>query len=157
MNKVTDTNEWVYIDKISKDDVLCANQIHCDTRDFHCLLLSEKVDIRDRRQPKMSKLIRNKEYHLHQDDVLTFLKSFETASGGKGVWRFISLKRGYTGWFKYIHLVRVKDTEYFFICVKEDDTFIPIKLSDANVNNIVNDKNILNFISKEQYDYSNRF
>ena len=85
MNKVTDTNEWVYIDKISKDDVLCANQIHCDTRDFHCLLLSEKVDIRDRRQPKMSKLIRNKEYHLHQDDVLTLLKSFETASGGKGV------------------------------------------------------------------------
>ena len=65
------------------------------------------------------------------------------------MWRFISLKRGYTDWFKYIRLVRVKDTEYFFICVKEDNMYIPIKLSDANVNNIVNDKKILNFISKE--------
>ena len=50
-------------------------------------------------------------------------------------------------WFKYIRLVRVKDTEYFFVCVKEDK-FIPIKLSDANANNIVNDKDTLNFISK---------
>ena len=55
MNKVTDCDKWVYIDEISKDDVLCANQIHCDTRDFHCLLLSEKVDIRDRRQPMLRK------------------------------------------------------------------------------------------------------
>ena len=145
MNKVTDCDKWVYIDEISKDDVLCANQIHCDTRDFHCLFLSEKVDIRDRRQPMLTKVIHNNAYHLHQDDVLAFLKSFETASGGKGIWRFISLKSGYTGWFKYIRLVRVKDTEYFFVCVKEDE-FIPIKLSDANANNIVNDKNTLNFI-----------
>lgn len=147
MNKVTDCGTWVYIDKISKDDVLCANQIHCDTRDFHCLFLSEKVDIRDRRQPELKRVSHVKDYHLHQDDVLTFLKSFETASGGKGTWRFISLKSGYTSWFKYIRLVRVKDTEYFFVCVKEDE-FIPIKLSDANANNIVNDKDTLNFISK---------
>ena len=147
MNKVTDCDNWVYIDEISKDDVLCANQIHCDTRDFHCLFLSEKVDIRDRRQPMLTKVIHNNEYHLHQDDVLAFLKSFETASGGKGIWRFISLKSGYTSWFNYIRLVRVKDTEYFFVCVKEDE-FIPIKLSDANANNIVNDKDTLNFISK---------
>ena len=145
MNNVTDCGKWVYIDEISKEDVLCANQIHCDTRDFHCLFLSEKVDIRDRRQPMLTKVIHNNAYRLHQDDVLTFLKSFETASGGKGIWRFISLKSGYTGWFKYIRLVRVKDTEYFFVCVKEDE-FIPIKLSDANANNIVNDKNTLNFI-----------
>jgi hypothetical protein len=147
MNKVTDCGKWVYIDKISKDDVLCANQIHCDTRDFHCLFLSEKVDIRDRRQPELKRVSHVKEYHLHQDDVLAFLKSFETASGGKGTWRFISLKSGYTSWFKYIRLVRVKDTEYFFVCVKEDE-FIPIKLSDANANNIVNDQDTLNFISK---------
>ena len=145
MNNVTDCGKWVYIDEISKEDVLCANQIHCDTRGFHCLFLSEKVDIRDRRQPRLTKVIHNNVYHLHQDDVLAFLKSFETASGGKGIWRFISLKSGYTGWFKYIRLVRVKDTEYFFVCVKEDE-FIPIKLSDANANNIVNDKNTLNFI-----------
>lgn len=147
MNKVTDCGKWVYIDKISKDDVLRANQIHCDTRDFHCLFLSEKVDIRDRRQPELKRVSHVKEYHLHQDDVLAFLKSFETASGGKGTWRFISLKSGYTSWFKYIRLVRVKDTEYFFVCVKEDE-FIPIKLSDANANNIVNDQDTLNFISK---------
>ena len=116
MNKVTDSDKWVYIDEISKDDVLCTNQIHCDTRDFHCLFLSEKVDIRDRRQPRLTKVIHNNAYHLHQDDVLAFLKSFETASGGKGIWRFISLKSGYTGWFKYIRLVRVKDTEYFCMC-----------------------------------------
>lgn len=146
-NKVTDCNKWVYIDEISKEDVLCANQIHCDTRDFHCLFLSEKVDTRDRRQPALKRVTYVKEYHLHQDDVLTFLKSFETASGGKGTWRFISLKSGYTSWFKYIRLVRVKDTEYFFVCVKEDE-FIPIKLSDANANNIVNDQDTLNFISK---------
>ena len=144
----SDNSEWVYIDEISKDDVLCANQIHCDTRDFHCLFLSEKVDIRDRRQPMLTKVIHNNAYHLHQDDVLTFLKSFETASGGKGTWRFISLKSGYTNWFKYIRLVRVKDTEYFFVCVNEDK-FIPIKLSYANANNIVNDKNTLHFISKQ--------
>ena len=147
MNKVTDCDKWVYIDEISKDDVLCANQIHCDTRDFHCLFLSEKVDIGDRRQPMLTNVIHNNTYHLHQDEVLAFLKSFETASGGKGIWRFISLKSGYTSWFKYIRLIRVKDTEYFFICAKEDE-FIPIKLSDANANNIVNDKNTLNFISK---------
>ena len=147
MNKVTDCGKWVYIDKISKDDVLCANQIHCDTRDFHCLFLSEKVDIRDRRQPELKRVSHVKEYHLHQYDVLAFLKSFETASGGRGTWRFISLKSGYTSWFKYIRLVRVKDTEYFFVCVKEDE-FIPIKLSDANANNIVNDQDTLNFISK---------
>lgn len=144
----SDNREWVYIDEISKDDVLCANQIHCDTRDFHCLFLSEKVDIRDRRQPMLTKVIHNNAYHLHQDDVLAFLKSFETASGGKGTWRFISLKSGYTNWFKYIRLVRVKDTEYFFVCVNEDK-FIPIKLSYANANNIVNDKNTLHFISKQ--------
>ena len=144
----SDNREWVYIDEISKDDVLCANQIHCDTRDFHCLFLSEKVDIRDRRQPMLTKVIHNNAYHLHQDNVLAFLKSFETASGGKGTWRFISLKSGYTNWFKYIRLVRVKDTEYFFVCVNEDK-FIPIKLSYANANNIVNDKNTLHFISKQ--------
>ena len=146
MNKVTD-NKWIYIDEISKDDVLCTNQIHCDTRDFHCLFLSEKVDIRDRRQPMLTKVIHNNAYRLHQDDVLTFLKSFETASGGKGTWRFISLKSGYTNWFKYIRLVRIRDTEYFFVCVKEDK-FIPIKLSDASANNIVTDQDTLNFISK---------
>ena len=144
----SDNREWVYIDEISKDDVLCANQIHCDTRDFHCLFLSEKVDIRDRRQPMLTKVIHNNAYRLHQDDVLAFLKSFETASGGKGTWRFISLKSGYTNWFKYIRLVRVKDTEYFFVCVNEDK-FIPIKLSYANANNVVNDKNTLHFISKQ--------
>ena len=147
MNKVTECGKWVYIDEISKEDVLCANQIHCDTRDFHCLFLSEKVDIRDRRQPMLTKVIHNNAYRLHQDDVLTFLKSFETASGGKGTWRFISLKSGYTNWFKYIRLVRIRDTEYFFVCVKEDE-FIPIKLSDANANNIVKEQHILHFISK---------
>ena len=147
MNKVTDCDKWVYIDEISKDDVLCANQIHCDTRDFHCLFLSDKVDIRDRRQPQLKRVCHVKEYQLHQDDVLAFLKSFETASGGKGIWRFISLKSGYTSWFKYIRLVRVKDTEYFFVCVKED-VFVPIKLSDANANNIVKEQHILHFISK---------
>ena len=147
MNKVTDCGKWVYIDEISKEDVLCANQIHCDTRDFHSLFLSEKVDIRDRRQPMLTKVIHNNAYRLHQDDVLAFLKSFETASGGKGIWRFISLKSGYTGWFKYIRLVRIRDTEYFFVCVKEDE-FIPIKLSDASANNIVTDQDTLNFISK---------
>ena len=144
----SDNREWVYIDEISKDDVLCANQIHCDTRDFHCLSLSEKVDIRDRRQPMLTNVIHNNAYRLHQDDVLAFLKSFETASGGKGTWRFISLKSGYTNWFKYIRLVRVKDTEYFFVCVNEHK-FIPIKLSYANANNVVNDKNTLHFISKQ--------
>ena len=147
MNNVTDCGKWVYIDEISKEDVLCANQIHCDTRDFHCLFLSEKVDIRDRRQPMLTKVIHNNAYRLHQDDVLTFLKEFETASGGKGTWRFISLKSGYTNWFKYIRLVRIRDTEYFFVCVKEDE-FIPIKLSDASANNIVTDQDTLNFISK---------
>ena len=147
MNKVTDCGKWVYIDEISKDDALCANQIHCDTRDFHCLLLSEKVDIRDRRQPQLKRVCHVKEYQLHQDDVLAFLKSFETASGGKGIWRFISLKSGYTNWFKYIRLVRIRDTEHFFVCVKEDE-FIPIKLSDASANNIVTDQDTLNFISK---------
>ena len=147
MNKATDCGKWVYIDEISKEDILCANQIHCDTRDFHCLLLSEKVDIRDRRQPQLKRVCHVKEYQLHQDDVLAFLKSFETASGGKGIWRFISLKSGYTNWFKYIRLVRVRDTEYFFVCVKEDE-FIPIKLSDASANNIVTDQDTLNFISK---------
>ena len=147
MNNVTDCGKWVYIDEISKEDVLCANQIHCDTRDFHCLFLSEKVDIRDRRQPRLTKVIHNNAYHLHQDDVLAFLKSFETASGGKGTWRFISLKSGYTNWFKYIRLVRIRDTEHFFVCVKEDE-LIPIKLSDASANNIVTDQDTLNFISK---------
>ena len=147
MNKITDNGKWVYIDEISKEDVLCANQIHCDTRDFHCLFLSEKVDIRDRRQPQLKRVCHVKEYQLHQDDVLAFLKAFETASGGKGTWRFISLKSGYTNWFKYIRLVRIRDTEYFFVCVKEDE-FIPIKLSDASANNIVTDQDTLNFISK---------
>ena len=147
MNKVTDCGKWVYIDEISKEDVLCANQIHCDTRDFHCLFLSEKVDIRDRRQPQLKRVCHVKEYQLHQDDVLAFLKAFETASGGRGTWRFISLKSGYTNWFKYIRLVRIRDTEYFFVCVKEDE-FIPIKLSDASANNIVTDQDTLNFISK---------
>ena len=147
MNKVTDCGKWVYIDEISKEDVLCANQIHCDTRDFHCLFLSEKVDIRDRRQPQLKRVYHVKEYQLHQDDVLAFLKSFETASGGKGTWRFISLKSGYTNWLKYIRLVRIRNTEYFIVCVKEDE-FIPIKLSDASANNIVTDQDTLNFISK---------
>lgn len=40
---------WIYIDDIEITDAV--NSIHVDTRDFHCNLLEEKIDLRDRRHP----------------------------------------------------------------------------------------------------------
>ena len=105
---------WIYIDDIEVTDKV--NTIHCDTRDFHCSVREDKIDLRDARYPEITKVLHKDKYLIHQDEIKGFLKGLETIKDGNEIWRMMDFKGindGY-GWLKYIRMYRVKD-DYFVV------------------------------------------
>lgn len=72
---------WIYVDDIEITDAV--NSIHVDTRDFHCNLLEEKIDLRDRRHPEITRRKHNNAYMIKADKIKEWLKGLETLTGGK--------------------------------------------------------------------------
>ena len=132
-------SNWIYIDDIEVTDKV--NTIHCDTRDFHCAVREDKIDLRDARHPEITRVKHNNAYFIHQDEIKGFLKGLETITGGKGSWRmmnFKGIKAGY-GWFKYIRMYRVKD-DYFVVC---DNVNVPVDRSLMTEENLI-ERDLLN-------------
>ena len=66
---------WIYIDDIEITDAV--NSIHVDTRDFHCNLLEEKIDLRDRRHPEITRCKHNNAYMIKADKIKEWLKDLK--------------------------------------------------------------------------------
>ena len=108
-------SNWIYIDDIEVTDKV--NTIHCDTRDFHCSVREDKIDLRDARHPEITKVLHKDKYLIHQDEIKGLLKGLETIADGNEIWRMMNFKginAGY-GWLKYIRMYRVKG-DYFVVC-----------------------------------------
>ena len=134
-------SNWIYIDDIEVTDKV--NTIHCDTRDFHCSVREDKIDLRDTRYPEITRVLHKDKYLIHQDEIKGFLKGLETITGGEGSWRmmnFKGIKAGY-GWFKYIRMYRVKG-DYFVVC---DNINVPVDRSLMTKNNLI-ERVLLNHI-----------
>ena len=130
---------WDYIDEVEiNSDV---NQIHVGTRDFHCLLREEHLDLRDAKHPEITRVLHKKEYLIHESKIKEFIKSLETVTGGKGTWRMMNFDKISTlpGWFKYVRLYRVKD-DYFVVCNRDN---IPVNYSLMNSDNLAEDVNFI--------------
>ena len=137
-------SNWTYIDDIEITDKV--NTIHCDTRDFHCSVREERIDLRDARHPEITKVLHKSEYLIHESSIKPFLKNLETITSGKGGWRMMSFKgiKVVCGWFKYIRMYRVK-RDYFVVCESDN---IPVNKSLMTEENLV-EKEMLNHIKKE--------
>lgn len=94
---------WIYVDDIEITDAV--NSIHVDTRDFHCNLLEEKIDLRDRRHPEITRCKHNNAYMIKADKIKEWLKGLETLTGGKGTWRLMSFRHTPDrGWFSMMRI-----------------------------------------------------
>ena len=134
-------SNWIYIDDIEVTDNI--NTIHCDTRDFHCSVREDKIDLMDTKHPEITRVLHKDKYLIHQDEIKGFLKGLETITGGKGSWRmmnFKGIKAGY-GWFKYIRMYRVKE-DYFVVC---DNINVPVDRSLMTKDNLI-ERVLLNHI-----------
>lgn len=47
--------DWIHIDDIEVTDKV--NTIHCDTRDFHCSVREDKIDLRGAKYPEITKVL----------------------------------------------------------------------------------------------------
>ena len=123
---------WTYIDEIVIG--ANANQIYVDTRDFYCLIKEERLDLRDSRQPQITRVLYRREFLLHESKVKGFIKNLETITGGKGSWRMMNFDKIPTkcGWFKYVRFYRVKG-DYFVVC---NDDNVPVIYSLMNSENL---------------------
>lgn len=89
---------WKYIDEI---DVLPeVNCISCDTRDFHILCYDDIIDNID--------LNVNDDVKYRKSEILGYLKSLESNSGGKGEWRYLSFVHD-RSWYKYIRFIKTNE------------------------------------------------
>lgn len=122
---------WIYIDDIEITDAV--NSIHVDTRDFHCNLLEEKIDLRDRRHPEITRCKHNNAYMIKADKIKEWLKGLETLTGGKGTWRLMSFRHTPDrGWFKYIRLYRIKD-DMFIVCESHNEPVMWELMKESNL------------------------
>lgn len=110
-------SDWIYIDDIEVTDKV--NTIHCDTRDFHCSVREDKIDLRDAKHPEITRVKHNNAYFIHQDEIKGFLKGLETITGGKGEWRQMCFKHCGGWWFKYVRMYRIKG-DYFVVCDQDN-------------------------------------
>ena len=115
-------SNWIYIDDIEVTDKV--NTIHCDTRDFHCSVREDKIDLRDARHPEITKVLHEDKYLIHQDAIKGFLKGLETITDGNEIWSMMNFNgiNACDGWLKYIRMYRVKG-DYFIVC---DRNNIPV-------------------------------
>lgn len=132
-------SNWIYIDDIEVTDKV--NTIHCDTRDFHCSVREDKIDLRDARHREITRVKHNKAYFIHQDEIKGFLKGLETITGGKGEWRRMAFKHCGGWWFKYVRMYRIKG-DYFVVC---DQYNVPVMWELMKEENL-KDKEYLNHI-----------
>lgn len=116
-------SEWVPLDKCNITPEVMA--VHCDTRDFGCLLTN---DIESKTYLKYAK---NKRYIVEADKIVNVLKSLKEMTGGNVKWRLIRFKD--CGWLKYIRFYRVSDDEFIAMC---RDGQTPLDVTELNSENI---------------------
>ena len=104
------STNWTYIDNVIIDDD--ARQIHCDTRDFNCLTLDDKFELKG--NPQITRYIHMPKFRIKREEILTFLKHLEAISGGKSNWRMLSFKT-HISWLKYIRIYHIQN-DTFIVC-----------------------------------------
>lgn len=117
-------SEWVPLSKCSvTPDVMV---VHCDTRDFGCLL---STDIDSKAYKKYAK---KKRYVVNANEIPKILTDLKDMTGGDIKWRLIRFKD--CGWLKYIRFYRVSEDEFV---VMSRDGQTPLDVSELNSENIV--------------------
>lgn len=101
-------NEWKYIDEY--DSLPQAEEVFCDTRDFHIICSDDKDRLRQhlrdiRHQVGYGTLLDCK---YRRDEILGVLKTIEEESGGNQEWRCLYIKPIDT-WIKYIRFIRLNE------------------------------------------------
>ena len=48
-------SNWIYIDDIEVTNNV--NTIHCDTRDFHCSVREDKIDLSGTKHPEITRVL----------------------------------------------------------------------------------------------------
>ena len=123
--------DWIYIDDIEITDTV--NSIHVDTRDFHCLLLEEKIDLRDRCHREITRCKHSNAYMIKADKIKEWLKSLETLTGGKRTWRMMHFRHtSDQGWFKYIRLYRIEG-DMFIVCESHNKPVMWELMKESNL------------------------
>lgn len=132
---------WIYIDNIEVTNKV--NTIHCDTRDFHCSVREDKIDLRDARHPEITRVLHKDNYLIHQDEIKGFLKSLETITDGNEIWSMMNFNgiNACDGWLKYIRMYRVKG-DYFVVC---NNVNVPVDRSLMTEENFI-ERALLNHI-----------
>lgn len=116
-------SEWAPLDKCKITPEVMA--VHCDTRDFGCLLAT---DVESKTYLKYAK---NKRYIVEADKIVSILNSLKEMTGGNIKWRLIRFKD--CGWLKYIRFYRVSNNG--FIAMARDGQ-TPIDVNELNSENI---------------------
>lgn len=102
------SSDWRYIDEYDKPPR--AEEVFCDTRDFHILCTDDKESaykhLRDLRRQVGYGTLSDCKYR--RDEILGTLKTIEMASGGKQEWRCLYIKP-INVWIKYIRFIRINE------------------------------------------------
>ena len=102
------SSDWRYIDEYDK--LPRAEEVFCDTRDFHILCSDDKESaynhLRDLRRQVGYGTLSDCKYR--RDEILGTLKTIEMASGGKQEWRCLYIKP-INVWIKYIRFIRINE------------------------------------------------
>jgi len=140
------TNGWIYIDEIEVDNTV--NTIHCDTRDFHCTLRDDMIDLKDAKHPEITRVLHNPDYLIDESEIKDFIKNTETITGGKGSWRCMNFNgiKTSNGWFKYIRMYRIKSGSTKFVVCEGGN--LPVKWRDMTSNNLIGG-DVLNFMEND--------
>ena len=116
-------SEWVPLDKCNITPEVMA--VHCDTRDFGCLL---DTDIDNKAYLKYAK---TKRYTVNADNIVGILQNLREMTGGNIKWRLIRFKN--CGWLKYIRFYRITDDKFVAMC---RDGQTPLDVTELNSENI---------------------
>lgn len=127
MGKKEIENNWIKLSDVIINDNI--NQVHCDTRDFYCLLDTEKTQ-----NSEAKKLLRTKKIDenclIDSNDIVPFLKVLDNNSreGLDDVsWRFLTFNGVMDGaWIKYIRFYRHEKLNKFIIM--SNDKLLDLRL-----------------------------
>lgn len=134
-------NKWIPIKNIEITKEI--NQIHCDTRDFCCLLSKDdiKKQYPDEELNKLFGLLFNKprslswqnKYLIKEKDIKSFLQNINNFSNPNTKWKCLIFKNvNCEGWLKYIRLYRYSNDE-FIVC---NGSSIPIEYKNCTKENL---------------------
>lgn len=110
-------DSWKMLEECVVDDSI--NIIHCDTRDFHCIVHTEPLNTKDGNHREISRQFHNYGYQIKADEIVDWLKGLrEISGGGKVIWRQLRFNKVEDdNWLKYIRMYRnPKDKDYFIVC-----------------------------------------